>query len=227
MNVSIIIPIYRPEKKLLSLIEKKIKNQATKRDIEILKIPGDNGLANALNRGIKKSKNDLVVTIHQDCIPVKNDWLETLLTPLTDAGIVASVSNVYDVENKKSYTPALDEKGCAYKKSALKKVNYFDEKTFLNSGEDMDMYLKLKKIGKIAYPNCIIEHHHQGYLNKKSKYKIYQNANTWGCLFRIYRFKVPGMIKAVAHSLINPKYLYWFIKGYIKRKQDFKKWKAR
>jgi|APSaa5957512622_1039677.scaffolds.fasta_scaffold39193_3 GT2 family glycosyltransferase len=223
MDVSIIIPTYHPDKELLSLIEDKIKNQKTQRNIEIIKINGNKGLANALNKGIKKSKNELIVSIHQDCIPVKTNWLETLLNPLKNEKTVASVSNVYDVENKKSYTPRLDEKGCAYKKSALKKVNYFDERTFLNSGEDMDMYLKLKKIGKIAYPHCIIEHYHPGYLKKKSAYKIYQNANTWGCLFRIYGFKVPGIYKAIIQTTINPKYLYWFVKGYLNRKQDYKK----
>lgn len=47
-------------------------------------------------------------------------------------------------------TPLLDEKGCAYRKSALEEVGYFDEKNYLTAGEDFDLAKKLLEIGKIS-----------------------------------------------------------------------------
>ncbi|MEK6823647.1 MAG: glycosyltransferase [Nanoarchaeota archaeon] len=224
MNVSIIIPIHKPDKSLLKKVIIGINKQEFKDKIEIIKVDKKWGLAKSLNYGIKKSKYRIIVTIHQDCIPKSNDWLSFLLKPLEKDEIVATCSKIYDLENKKIYTPLLDEKGCAYKKEALAKINYFDEKTFLNSGEDMDLYMKLKKIGKIEYPDCMVEHYHKGYLIKKSEYKIKQNANTWGCLFRIYGFKVPGVWGALLKAnIFKFDYFYWFWRGFLKKKQDFRR----
>ena len=87
----------------------------------------------------------------------------------------------------------------------------------------MDIYLKLLKIGRISYPKCIINHHHIGYLKAKG-YKKLQNANTYGCLFRIYGVILPGWWKAVIlANPLNIKYSYWFWRGFIMRKQDFKR----
>jgi len=87
----------------------------------------------------------------------------------------------------------------------------------------MDMYLKSKKIGKIERSNCFVYHYHYGYLKKKTAEKEKQNANTYGCLFRIYGFKVPGLYRALIKLVISPNYAYWFFRGFIKKKQDFKK----
>lgn len=224
MDVSIIIPIHNPDKKILEDVEKSVKNQSYEGKINVIKVNEGFGLAKSLNYGIKKAKTKIVVSLHQDCVPKGNNWLKKLIGPLKNKDVVATTSDVFDVENRKLYTPALDEKGCAYKKEALEKVRLFDDKTFLNSGEDMDMYLKLKKLGKISYPHCIVEHHHKGYLIKKSKYKKLQNANTNGCLFRIYGFRLPRWwISLILANPFNFEYSYWFWRGFINRKQDFRK----
>ena len=223
MNVSIVIPIYNPNKSLLKKVIESLRNQKFSHKKEIILIEKGWGLAKSLNYGIKKSKYKVIVTLHQDCIPSSINWLSTLVKPLKDDAFVASVSDVIDVESKKLYTPFLDEKGCAYKKNALKNVNYFSEDIFLNSGEDMDMYLKLKKIGKIAYPHTSVEHYHPGYLSAKG-YKRLQNANTWGCLFRVYGFHLPGWWKGlIKANALNWGYCYWFWRGFFKKKQDFKR----
>lgn len=223
MNVSILIPLYKPNKKLLNKVLKSLKNQKFNGRREIIIIDKGLGLAASFNYGIKKSRYDIIATLHQDCIPSSNGWLRKLIEPLKDEKIVATCSDVYDVESKRTYTPALDEKGCAYKKAALKKVGYFDEKTFLNSGEDMDMYLKLSKIGKIEYPHSVISHNHPGYLSAKG-YKRLQNANTSGCLFRLYGFRYKSWWRAfIFANIFNPSYFYWYWRGFIKRKQDFKR----
>jgi GT2 family glycosyltransferase len=223
MNVSIIIPIYKPDKELLNKVIGSLKKQKIRDKVEVIKVEEGLGLAASLNYGIERAKYPIIVSLHQDFIPSDNEWLANLVRPLENKDIVATCSDVYDLELNKKYTPKLDEKGCAYKKEALIKVGLFDNKTFLNSGEDYDMYAKLKKIGKIVYPGCMVQHNHPGYLRAKG-YKRLQNANTWGCLFRIYGFSLPGWWKAILKAnVFNPIYFYWFWRGFIKRKQDFKR----
>ena len=103
------------------------------------------------------------------------------------------------------------------------KVGIFYNKTFINSGEEFDMYLKLKKIRKIAYPKSIIEHYHPGYIKARG-YKKPQNANTWGTLFRIYGFSLPNWWKGLLRAnILDPIYFYWYWRGFIKKKQDSKR----
>lgn len=222
MNVSIIIPVYNPDGRLLKKILTIVKKQRFDGNIELICVEKGLGLAASLNYGIKKSKYPVIISLHQDCLPVSENWLSSLIIPLKKKKFVASCSDVYDVETGIRYTPLLDEKGCAYKKEALKRASFFDETHFLNSGEDMDMYLKLGRIGKIFYPHCIVEHYHQGYLKKKTARKILQNANTSGCLFRKWGFKLPGWWKSILMANpLNPMYCWYYWKGFVKKKQDF------
>jgi len=224
MDISVIMPLYKPDKKILRKVLDSLKKQKFKGKKEIIKVDEGWGLAKSMNYGIKKAKCDIIITLHQDCIPSDEDWLNNLIKPLENKEVVATCSDIYDIENKKRYTPLLDEKGCAYKKEALERVGFFDDKTFLNSGEDMDMYMKLKRIGRISYPRCVVKHYHPGFLIKKAPYKKLQNANTWGCLFRRYGFQVPGVWKSlIKANVFNIKYFYWFWRGFFKKRQDFKR----
>lgn len=224
MNVSVIIPEHKPDKEVLRKVISKVRNQKYLGKLEIIEVNKGLGLAASLNYGVRKAKYEIVVSLHQDCIPRTALWLKKLVEPLKDEKVVATVSDIYDIENKKLYTPFLDEKGCAYRKSSLFGAGLFDDSTFLNSGEDFDIYMKLKKIGEIAYPHAIVEHYHPGYLIKKTAHKKKQNANTYGCLFRIYGFKLPGWWRALLlANIFNPSYFYWFWRGYIKGKQDYRK----
>ena len=225
-DVSIIIPIHNPDNNVLKQIDDAIEDQFEfNGEIEVIKVDKGFGLAKSMNYGIKKAKHDIVVTLHQDCVPISNSWLTTLIYPLevSDSGVIACTSDVLDAESGSCYTPLLDEKGCAYKKKVLEKVGYFDENTFENSGEDMDLYLKLVKMGKIAYPHCVVEHYHAGYLNPKGEKSI-QNANTLGCLFRVHGFALPGWWKGlIKANPFNIEYCYWFYRGFFKKKQDWRK----
>lgn len=218
------IPEYNPDRKLLKKVLTGLKRQKFEGKMQVIEINRGLGLAASLNYGVKKAKYEIIVSLHQDCVPFNKDWLKKLIEPLKEKNVVATCSDVIDIENKKKYTPALDEKGCAYKRTALIEVGLFDDKTFLNSGEDFDMYMKLKNIGKIIYPHAIVKHYHKGYLVKKSSHKKKQNANTYGCLFRIYGFKLPGWWKAILlANVFNPPYFYWYWRGFIKKRQDYKK----
>ena len=222
-NVSIIMPLYKPNEVLLRCVQDMLDQQHYDGEVETLTIEEGLGLAASINYGVKQAKYDIIVTLHQDCIPASNDWLHKLVEPLKDPMTVASCSDIFDLEQKNVYTPGLDGKGCAYKKKALLEVGLFDDKTFLNSGEDVDMYEKLKKIGNIDYPHCIINHDHPGYLTAKG-YKKLQNANSWGCLIRRYGTSLEGWWKPVVlANIFNIKYCYWFWRGFILKKQDWKR----
>lgn len=216
MNVSIIIPIHNPDKKLLERIFKAIKEQNYSGKINLIKVEEGLGLADSLNFGINKSKDEIIVSLHQDCIPASKDWLKKLVAPLKNKKVFASVSKVelpyyfwkefgmlakiMSVKEQKIITPLLDEKGCAYKKSAIVKSGLFDGKTFKTAGEDFDMWIKLKKIGKIKYPDCKILHYHKYTFRNRLK-KEYQLSNGFGALVRIYKNEMPDYLRGFIKSI--------------------------
>lgn len=262
-GVSIIIPTYKPDKKVLEDIKTALKNQSFEgeKEILILEMPG---LANSLNYGVKKAKHDFVVSLHHDCIPSSTDWLEKLIEPLKNEKFVASVSQIelpyslwidFDWYSKLLTAkeagilqPLMDEKAVAYRKSALIEAGLFDDKTFKTCGEDFDMYFKLKKQGKIAYPKSKVYHIHK--TNFKSRLrKELQYADGYGALFRIYDGKMPNwqiaILKAIPFLgilifflslkksiwyhfilwfglsiILNFTYCYGFWNGFIRKKQS-------
>jgi GT2 family glycosyltransferase len=216
MNVSIVIPLYKPDVHLINEIDLALKRQIYRGKTQIIKINEGLGLADSINRGIKKAKYPIIVTLHQDCVPSSRNWLNNLISPFSKKEVVAAVSKVYLPQNiwnkfdfvsktlsskeQKVITPLLDEKGCAYRKSALISAGLFDGKRFRTAGEDFDMYLKLKKIGEIEYPDAKVIHHHY-YTWKKRLKKELQLANGFGSLVRIYgremiRWNV-GLVKSI------------------------------
>ena len=174
------------------------------------------GLADSLNYGIKNAKTKVVISLHQDCVPSSNDWLKNLVEPLKNKNVVASVSKVelpreywkkfhylakiFSIKEQKIITPLMDEKGCAYKKEAIEKVGFFDGKTFRTAGEDFDMYLKLKKIGKIVYPNAKIIHYHKHTFKNRLK-KEAQLAEASGVLVKKYKTEIKDWYKRILISI--------------------------
>ena len=257
MDVSIVMPIHKPDKKIMNQIISSLKKQKFNGKYELL-LESSGGLAENINKGIRKSKNEIVITLHQDCIPVGTNWISKLIAPLKNKEYVASVSDVelpYKLWNKfdniakilsskeqKVITPLLDEKGCAYKKEALKKVGLFDEINFRTAGEDFDIYLKLKAIGKIAYPHTKVMHHNP-YSTRSRLKKEYQLSEGFGTLVRIYGTNLPGWYLGILKSIpilglpfffrgimkLNPKKLilispFAFLLAHVKYIQGF--WKG-
>ena len=237
MNVSIIIPLYNPDKEILERLIESLKKQKFNGKIEVLKIDKKLGLAESMNYGIKKARYDIIVTLHQDCVPENENWLSNLTAPLKEEENIASVSKVelpYEFWKKFSFiakimsakeqriiTPLLDEKGCAYKKEVLIQVGLFNEREYKTAGEDFDMYLKLKGIGKIAYPDAKILHYHK-HTNKNRFKKELQLSEGFGVLVRRNKTKMPkwwlGIIKAIPILgwpifLVNFPYKKWIIGG--------------
>ena len=214
MDVSIIIPVHKPDKNILKRIRLAIDLQKFSGRKEVL-LESGGGLSENINSGIEKARYPIIVTIHQDSIPVGRNWLSKLTAPLKNKSYAASVSDVelpkelwnrfgliakiLSVKELKVITPLLDEKGCAYRKEALIEAGLFNSKTFRSAGEDFAMYLELCKIGKIAYPHTKIIHYHFHTWRNRFGKEI-QLANAFGALVRIYGRKMPlwyrGFLKA-------------------------------
>ncbi len=216
MNISVILPLHNPDKGILDKIINKLKKQRFNGKIEIIKVDNGLGLAASINYGIKKAKNDIIVTLHQDCIPEDKNWLQKLLEPLKKKDFVASVSDVelpFEIWNKfglftkaltlKEFgvlTPLLDGKACAFKKNVLKEIGLFNERYFHTAGEDFDLYIKLLKKGKIDYPHCKVFHIHKTNFENRLKKEL-QYANAFGALVKIHGKNLPSWKKGIIKSI--------------------------
>ena len=222
-NISIVIPKYKPNKEIFKKLKIYLKENA--KGCEIIEIPGLNGLANAYNKGIKKSKGEIIITLHQDCIPLEKNSLKKLVKPFEDKKVVISCSWILEKGERKKYYPFIpDGKFTAYRKSSLKKVGLFDAKKFFVGGEDVDIYLKLKNSGKFIRVETGVLHVHPGYKTKKSLEKIKQNGNINGALFRVWGFKYPKWFKAIILTVIYPKtYGKEFLKAFFRGKQTYRR----
>ncbi len=216
LNVSIVLPLFKPDKEILKKVLKSIKNQKYNGKVEVLQIDNGGGFSQQMNVGIIKAKHSIVIMLPQDCMPATNDWLSNLTEPFKDEKVIAAVSKVQlpdelwepmgvfakalMLKEKGIITSLLDGKGGAYRKSVMEKIGFFDEKTFRTAGEDFDTYVKFKRLGKIAYPDAKIFHLHPTAFVKRLR-KDYQYANGYGALVRIYGKEMPhwyiGLIKAI------------------------------
>lgn len=222
-DVSIIIPVYKPKEEIFGKVKKYLKENA--RGVEIIQVDGEGGLAKTYNKGIKKAKGEIVITLHQDCIPLEKDSVDKLIKPFEHKNVVMTYSKIRDYESKREYIPFIpDGKFNAFRKSALKKIGFFDEKTFFTGGEDVDIYFKLKKLGKIVLVNTKIMHEHPKYLGNKTIEKRKQNGSINGTLFRKYGFRFPLGFKSLAYSFIHPfTYGKEFCKAFFSGKQKYRR----
>ncbi|MBN2546817.1 MAG: glycosyltransferase family 2 protein [Spirochaetes bacterium] len=223
-NISIVIPSYKPNRKYLNRLLKYLKKSKPEKT-EILIIDGKNGLANAYNEGIKKARAEIIVTIHTDCLPMDKNALQKLINPFKDKKVVLTYAWIKEEDRKDRYYPEIpDGKFNAFRKSALKKVGLFDGKTFYTGGEDVDIWLKLKKIGKIVKINTGVLHSHLNYRGNKTLEKRKQNGSINGTLFRIWGVKNPKWLRALIMCLRYPtSYGKEFIKAFIKSKQNYRR----
>ena len=95
-KVSIVIPVYKPDRDVFSKVKEMIKKQTIKS--EIVEV-WNNPEAVSMNKGIKKAKGDIVITLAQDCVPHDEHWLEKLIEPLKNKDVAVSVSDLYVPES--------------------------------------------------------------------------------------------------------------------------------
>jgi len=153
----------------------KTEQVAKKLKVKIIKHKKNNGIATARNTGLTNSKNELVASIDSDCVANK-DWLKILNNSL-EKDVVGvggklieskkSVANKWRAKHmpqhwgeKKVKNPKyLAGSNTLFRKSNLKKINYYDTK-FKTNYEDVDICKKIKKVrGKIIYePKARVQH---------------------------------------------------------------------
>ena len=74
-DVTIIIPIYNPDKEIIKKVDDAIKNQEYKGKITVLKLQ-KGGFGATFNYGLKKAKTEIVISLHQDCVPSSKTGLK-------------------------------------------------------------------------------------------------------------------------------------------------------
>ncbi|MCK9596965.1 glycosyltransferase [Candidatus Pacearchaeota archaeon] len=201
-KISVVIPLFEPEKKVFEKVKEMLGKQTIKADeiIENWNMPE----AKSINTGIRKAKGDIIVVLEQDCVPKTKVWLEKLTTPLKDKNIVGVVSDLTLPEEQwKKYPfflrlliinergiqhPDCDIRACAYRKKELIELGLINENP--KAGADTELYMKLKKIGKIVRANEIIYHLHNQKNFKNVLKKIYNYAEGNGKMVRIYTTKL-------------------------------------
>ena len=241
-NKEVIVIWDNPNKKgLLKEISKKFGKK-----IKLLENKKNIGFAASVNRGIRNSKGEVIVTLVDDCIPQSDKWLSNLIKHFSDEKVVVVGSKIYESPpevweplpkigkelywNTKGLTSKkiskrikkgiLDEQSSAYRKSALEKVGLFDSVHFKTAGEDIDMNIKIASLGKIIpQVESYVTHIHP--LNEEDIYKKWvQYARSFGVLFRIHRFK----LKQVKGGLIRLLFPFWAIGKILQgKKTDIKR----
>lgn len=198
MNTSVIIPAYNNENTISDVLEALNNQKYSVGEFEVIIIDDNStdstpkiiqnagfklhnneinrGLAYSLNKGIEKSKNEIIVTLHGDTIPQSEKWLETLIEPLKNKQVAASCSNqlppALDAENtsiweellwaKQKQHCALNNKADAYRKKILIKIGLFDSETYRTAGEDEDIAVRIKKAGySISESKATVSHNHK------------------------------------------------------------------
>jgi glycosyltransferase involved in cell wall biosynthesis len=128
------------------------------------------GIARSFNRGIKFSRGNIVVTLHADAELIGKSWIKYMVNTLLKNKDVAAVTSLrfprvedkpspiervnlyfggaYIVSEPKKMTEIdwLPTRSDAFKKTALKQVNYFNEKLKV-SGDCIDISTKLRNKG--------------------------------------------------------------------------------
>jgi cellulose synthase/poly-beta-1,6-N-acetylglucosamine synthase-like glycosyltransferase len=213
------------------MINDNVKRKIRIAGVECVNHEKNKGLVSTLNEGFRMAKTEYVVSLMDDCLPSSKDWLQKLVKPLDDKNVAATTSMVempkafwesFDYlakalteKEQRVIVPGLDEKGCAYRCSVLKKVGYLNEKDFKNGGEDTDLTVKLQKSEwKIANTEAKVYHYH--YFTFKSRMrKEVQYARLSGLVSRKHFFSLPWNFKGhiTARLAIAAFFIYSMITG--------------
>lgn len=201
-----------------------------------------NNYCHALNIGFKKAKNDIVVVLNPDT-EVHKDWLKEIMRPFSNKKIAGVSSKVLFKKTGKINSLGIEEidnyyyrdlafneeddpdlkiinikyaSGCsvAYRKSAINKVNGFDE-DFVMYVEDVDMGIKLREAGYqlVVNPKSVVDHAYHGTSKGADLPWYFCNRNRFLIIAKYHPEKFAKQIQK-SHPYINKQfnYLYEFIK---------------
>lgn len=199
--VSVVMPVYNGETTLLKTLKSLLSQSAEfqeliivddassdrsvdvikgflegKREYKLIESKEHLGLAGSYNKGIRISKGELIVTLHQDIV-LRNDSLKELIKPFSNGQIVAAghiVKHPLEVWKKYNFWQkclfarlagrnfsGIDGKFDCFRRNALEKAGLFDEFHFRTAGEDGDIVFKLKKNGRVVNTKAEIIHLHK------------------------------------------------------------------
>jgi len=230
MNVSIVIPTYNSGRTIGQVLEALKTQEYDKGRVEVIVVDDESkdptvkiceangvkvirnerntGLAYTLNKGIKLSKYEIVVTLHGDTIPLSRNWLSDLVKPLHAPSVAASCSlqqppklnrdnlSLWEklIWAKLDEHTALNNKADAYRKDTLLEIGLFDDRTFRTAGEDEDLALRLRKADKkiIGTKARVRHNHHFSYTSSpNSLVKILRKEYIFGQAGGALRRKFP------------------------------------
>ena len=210
-KVSVVIPVYKPEKKVFNRLKGILSKQTI--PVEIIE-KWNNPEAVSMNLGIKEAKGDVIIILAQDCVPASRYFVERLIKPLENKKVVAVVSDlllpyqywkkrpflsrIFTINDLKLRKPDMNLSSCAYRKKDLEKIGYINEKV---SAIDTDFGLKIMKMGKIDRGNVIVYHLHPHYNYKKTLKTFYNYAKFNGVVVREEGIKVWGFIPRILRAI--------------------------
>jgi len=186
--LSVIVPVHNGERTLRDVLEALCNQAYEKAKMEIIVVDdfsndgsaamarefpvlllrneANLGLSASLNRGIRLARGSLIITLHQDCVPLSPDWAGDIAGHFASAHETGSISSFLVLQDKLSFLdtifvhiyiqgwsrdfdrsrlPGRDglvevnfvgDKCDAFDRTALEKVGNFDEK-FISSNEDL------------------------------------------------------------------------------------------
>ena len=176
-TVSVVIPVYKPDKEVFEKLKEMLRRQTV--PVEIIE-KWNNPEAVSMNRGIKEAKGSIIVILAQDCVPSDEWYIEKMIKPLEDEKVVAVVSDLllpekywkkrpflarmFTIEDLKLRKPSMNLSSCSYRKEDLEKIGYINENI---SAIDTEFGKRIREIGKIERGNAIVYHLHPHYDYKK------------------------------------------------------------
>ena len=185
--------------------------------IKIINNDTNLGFARSVNKGVKASKNGIVCVIHEDILLAENEWFKKLV-PYLKEGIALVSSPVilpreiyegfgfweralFPWDLKENYENSVeictdgysDFKNVIFKKDTFLKLGGLDEETYRAACEDVDLSMKLFKVGyKMVSVPIPVYHLHSSRTAKLSKILFEYRprlSEGQGVLFRKYRFR--------------------------------------
>ena len=134
--------------------------------------------AAARNAGIKTANGDIVCFTDADCMP-KNDWLESLLVPLSDPQIVGckgtydttqrslvarfvqlEYEDKYDLLRGQRHIDFIDTYSAAYRRDVLLANNCFDESFPYLEDQELSFRLATRGYNMVFQPEAVVYHRH-------------------------------------------------------------------
>ncbi|HSH92816.1 MAG TPA: glycosyltransferase, partial [Roseimicrobium sp.] len=188
--------------------------------------PVDRGLSGDYNAGAAKATGDFLLLMQQDCLPATERDLETNLGLMTPGRVAVTSSVTLPEDNWDQYTfwgkalmarwvgtfqQGISGKFDLIRTATFRKIGGYDNDTFSNAGEDMDLCIRLMQQGEVhVAPTQVLHLHNQ---SRKTGCidlfkKQYQLAESFGALFRRWNFGLKRIPYASHGSHHLAKFLY-------------------